>query len=392
MSLLHHTNSISFYISQSSISLLQNKTTLTKKRKIEMEAKETNEAEALLQGQAEIWKYMLCFADSMALKCAVELHLADIINSHGSPISLSQISSSIAASNPSSSPQISYLNRIMRLLVRRNIFAAHHPSDGGDTLYGLTHSSKWLLRDSPLTLAPMAFSELHQWMVSPWLCFTEAVKEGGSPFKIAHGLDIWDFASKNPQFNHFFNDAMASTSKVVMNAILSVYQDGFNSLDSLADVGGGIGGSISEIVKAFPHIKGINYDLPHVISTAPVYEGVTHIGGDMFEDIPKVDAIFMKWILHDWNDKECVKILENCKKAIPEKRGKVIIVEVVLNKEGKGAFDDTKFYFDLLMLAHTNGKERTEKEWKTILEEAGFSRYNLIPLPALVSIIEAYPS
>ena len=259
-----------------------------------MEAKEAKEAEALLQGQAEIWKYMLCFADSMALKCAVELHLADIINSHGSPISLSQIASSIAASNPSSAPQISYLNRIMRLLVRRNIFAAHHPSDGGDALYGLTHSSKWLLRDSPLTLAPMAFSELHQWMVNPWLCFTGAVKEGGSPFKIANGLDIWDFAFKNPQFNHFFNNAMASTSKVVMNAVLSVYLDGFNSVHSLADVGGGIGGSISEIVKALPHIKGINYDLPHVVSTAPVYEGVIHIGGDMFEDIPKADAIFMK--------------------------------------------------------------------------------------------------
>lgn len=86
-----------------------------------------------------------------------------------------------------------------------------------------------------------------------------------------------------------------------------------------------------------------------------------------------------------------MRILVNCKKAIPEKTGKVIIVEVVLNEDGEGAFDDTRFYFDLLMLAHTNGKERREKEWKTILEEAGFPRYRLIPLPALTSIIEAYP-
>ncbi|XP_022140296.1 xanthohumol 4'-O-methyltransferase-like [Momordica charantia] len=354
-----------------------------------MEAKEAKETEAELRGQADIWRYMLCFADSMALKSAVQLQLADIINSHGSPITLSQIASSIASS--SASPNISYLARIMRLLVRRNIFAAHHPSDGGDTLYGLTHSSRWLLRDSDLTLAPMILAELHHWLVDPWHCFAEGVKEGGDIFQKANGHDIWGFASKNPQFNQLFNDAMASTSKVVINAILSVYKDGFNSVGSLADVGGGIGGAVSEIVKAYPHMKGINYDLPHVVSTATAYPGVTHVGGDMFESVPKADAIFMKWILHDWDDKECVRILENCRKAIPEKTGKVIIVEVVLNPEGEGAFDDTRLYFDLLMLAHTNGKERTEKEWKKILEEAGFRRYKLVTLPALTSIIEAYP-
>ncbi|KAG6604808.1 Xanthohumol 4-O-methyltransferase, partial [Cucurbita argyrosperma subsp. sororia] len=357
-----------------------------------MATKETEETEELLKGQAEIWKYMLCFADSMALKCAVELHLADIINSHGSPISLSQIASSIVASDPLATPEISYLSRIMRLLVRRNIFAVHHSSDGGEPLYGLTHSSKWLLRDAELTLAPMVLAELHKWMVDPWLCFSRGVKEGGDQFQKANGLDIWSFASTNPQFNQLFNNAMASTSKVIMKAILSVYQDGFSSIESLTDVGGGIGGVISEIVKAFPHIKGMNFDLPHVISTAPPYQGVTHIGGDMFEAIPKADAVFMKWILHDWDDKECVRILKNCKKAIPEKTGKVILVEVILKADGDGAFDDTRFYFDLLMLAHTNGRERTEKEWKNILEEAGFPRYRVIALPAITSIIEAYPS
>lgn len=261
-----------------------------------MATKETEETEELLKGQAEIWKYMLCFADSMALKCAVELHLADIINSHGSPISLSQIASSIVASDPLATPEISYLSRIMRLLVRRNIFAVHHSSDGGEPLYGLTHSSKWLLRDAELTLAPMVLAELHKWLVDPWLCFSQGVKEGGDQFQKANALDIWSFASINPQFNQLFNNAMASTSKVIMKAILSVYQDGLSSIESLTDVGGGIGGVISEIVKAFPHIKGINYDLPHVISTAPPYQGVTHIGGDMFEAIPKADAVFMKVI------------------------------------------------------------------------------------------------
>lgn len=99
----------------------------------------------------------------------------------------------------------------------------------------------------------------------------------------------------------------------------------------------------------------------------------------------------MQWVLHDWDDKECVRILGNCKKAIPEKTGKVIIVEVVVKDDGEGPFDDTGLYFDLLMLAHSNGRERTEEEWKKILEEAGFPRYKLVALPAITSIIEAYP-
>lgn len=95
--------------------------------------------------------------------------------------------------------------------------------------------------------------------------------------------------------------------------------------------------------------------------------------------------------MHDWGDDDCVIILRNCKKAIPERNGKVIIVEVVLKEEGDGRFDEMGLVFDLLMIAHSSGgKERTEIQWKRLLEEAGFPRYNIITIPALPSIIEAY--
>ncbi|GKA93611.1 (R,S)-reticuline 7-O-methyltransferase [Tanacetum coccineum] len=71
--------------------------------------------------------------------------------------------------------------------------------------------------------------------------------------------------------------------------------NGFRASEgSVVDVGGGTGVAISEIVKAFPHVKGINLDLPHVISTAPMYDGVTHVSGDMFKAIPNAETIFMK--------------------------------------------------------------------------------------------------
>ncbi|XP_021297329.1 (R,S)-reticuline 7-O-methyltransferase-like isoform X2 [Herrania umbratica] len=345
--------------------------------------------EATLQGQAEIWQYMFSFADSMALKSAVELRIADIIHSHGGAITLSQIASCIGGSPPADN---TYLARIMRLLVRRKVFSVQHPSDGGEPLYGLTLSSTWLIHDSELTLAPMVLMENHPWQMAPWHCFSECVKEGGIAFKKAHGREIWNFASENPEFNRLFNDGMACTSKIVTRAILTGYKEGFSCMGSLVDVGGGIGGLISEIVKANPHIKGVNFDLPHVVSTAPAYHGVCHVGGDMFHAIPDADAVMMKWILHDWGDEDCVKILRNCRKAIPRENGKVIIVECVLKPDGTDPFDDMGFIFDLLMIAHSSGgKERTELEWKKILEEGGFPRYKIINIPAFPSIIEAYP-
>ncbi|KAL6140002.1 hypothetical protein ACLB2K_058303 [Fragaria x ananassa] len=349
--------------------------------------------EASLRGQADVWKYMLGFADSMALRSAVELRIPDIIHSHGRALTLSEIASSFDSAPPS--PDISCLARIMRLLVRRNIFTAHHDGQNSEktVLYGLTHSSRWLLHDSELTLAPMVLMETNPTLMAPWHCFSQCVKQRG-PCTRAHGLDIWQFFYENLKFNRLFNDGMACTAKITIKAILAGYKGGFEDVATLVDVGGGTGSAVAEIVKAYPSIKGINFDLPHVVATAPVYHGVSHVGGDMFDEgsIPNADAIFIKWVMHDWSDSDCVKILKNCRNVIPERTGKVIIVDVILEPNGVGMFDDTGLVFDLLMIARTSGgKERTESEWKKKLEQAGFPRLKIIKVPALMLIIEAYP-
>ena len=97
--------------------------------------------------------------------------------------------------------------------------------------------------------------------------------------------------------------------------------------------------------------------------------------------------------MHDWTDESCVEILRNCKKAIPEKTGKLIIADIVLQTDDQcDQLDDVRMVMDLAMFAvTTGGKERTEQEWKKLLEDGGFARYKIIKIPALESIIEAYP-
>ncbi|CAN1308590.1 Xanthohumol 4-O-methyltransferase, partial [Linum perenne] len=99
----------------------------------------------------------------------------------------------------------------------------------------------------------------------------------------------------------------------------------------------------------------------------------------------------IQWILHNWSDEDCVRILKNCKKAIPEKTGKLIIVDMVIDPAGNSAFDDAGLVVDLLMMVQTSGRERTESEWKKILNEGGFPAYKVIKISSLSSIIEAYP-
>ncbi|KAL1190096.1 Caffeic acid 3-O-methyltransferase 2 [Cardamine amara subsp. amara] len=92
-----------------------------------------------------------------------------------------------------------------------------------------------------------------------------------------------------------------------MKKVLEVYK-GFKDLSTLVDVGGGIGTIIGLVTSKYPHIKGINFDLASVFVHAPHYPGMEHISGDIFTEIPKGDAIFMKWILHDWSDDDCVRM------------------------------------------------------------------------------------
>ncbi|CDP20595.1 unnamed protein product [Coffea canephora] len=89
----------------------------------------------------------------------------------------------------------------------------------------------------------------------------------------------------------------------------------------------------------------------------------------------------MKWILHDWNDEECVQMLRKCKEAIPSKENgrKVIIIDMVLNDQQKGADDheaiESQLFFDMLMMVLVTGKQRNEREWAKLFSEAGFNDY-----------------
>jgi predicted RNA-binding protein with EMAP domain len=101
----------------------------------------------------------------------------------------------------------------------------------------------------------------------------------------------------------------------------------------------------------------------------------------------------LQWVLHDWSDDECVKILKNCRKAMPSKKegGKVIIIDIVVGEESSSLkHKEAQALFDLYIML-VNGIERDEQEWKKIFFEAGFSDYKISPVLGARSIISVYP-
>ncbi|KAF3431616.1 hypothetical protein FNV43_RR26347 [Rhamnella rubrinervis] len=146
------------------------------------------------------------------------------------------------------------------------------------------------------------------------------------------------------------------------------------NIKRLVDVGGGFGVTLNLITETNPHIKAINFDLPNVVQHALYYPGVEHVGGNMFAGAPRGDAIFMKWILHDWSDEKCTELLKNCYKAIPE-NGKGIVIEAVvpIMPETSGAAKSIGHRNAFMMTQHRGGKERSKQKFLSLATCAGFS-------------------
>ncbi|KAH6764042.1 hypothetical protein C2S51_015291 [Perilla frutescens var. frutescens] len=213
-----------------------------------------------------------------------------------------------------------------------------------------------------------------------------------SPFVLKHGKTIWEYAGIDPSWNQLFNESMANDARLVTSILVKECRHVFEGLGTMVDVGGGTGEVARTVTDAFPGLKGIVLDLPHVVANLQGSENLRYVGGDMFDSIPHADAVLLKWILHDWSDEACVKLLEKCKEAITPNGGKVIVVEMILDdKKGDHKATETQLFFDALMMTANIGKERSEKEWANLFFAAGFKTYKIHPVLRLRSVIEVFP-
>ncbi|HEX5128935.1 MAG TPA: methyltransferase, partial [Usitatibacter sp.] len=167
----------------------------------------------------------------------------------------------------------------------------------------------------------------------------------------------------------------------------------------IVDVGGGVGELAAAVLRAQPAMRGIVYDLRHAAAAAASHlerAGLSarceFVTGSFFESVPAADACLLKSVLHNWDDERAAAILERCAAALGP-GGRVVLVERVLPERPASAEDDRdQARSDLNMLVGCDGRERTEAEFRALLEGAGLAWHGATPLvlgfSALVALRE----
>jgi hypothetical protein len=177
----------------------------------------------------------------------------------------------------------------------------------------------------------------------------------------------------------------------VIPAVLDAYD--FSGIATLVDIAGGHGRILTSILQKYPAMRGVLFDLDHVIAGAvPRIEelGLSDrcraLPGDFFAAVPEGgDAYIMKHIIHDWDDDRAAAILGNIRKAM-NRGGRVILLEAVVLP---GNQPDFAKVIDLEMLLLPGGRERTEGEFRALFARAGFELTRIVPTQSPLSVIEA---
>jgi hypothetical protein len=159
---------------------------------------------------------------------------------------------------------------------------------------------------------------------------------------------------------------------------------------------GGNGALLIGILQAHPHLHGLVFDQPSAAERAKqqiAKSGLTGrceaVGGSFFEEVPRGgDAYLLKHVIHDWDDERATVILRNCRRAMEEK-GRVLIVEGVYPRRiDQSANARGAAMNDVNMLVNTGRRQRTEAEFRSLFEAAGFELSRIAPTPTGVSLIE----
>jgi O-methyltransferase domain/Dimerisation domain len=314
---------------------------------------------------------------SQAIAVGAELGIPDILKD--GPCSVAEIANAAGASEDA-------VRRLLRALASVSILSSEP-----DGRFALTASGSYLRSDVPGSLRGWARFVGHAVTWRPWGELAYSVRTGKPAFDHVFGSPIFDYFSRHPDAAAVGNQAMTSTSAIDADAVVQAYD--FSGIRTLVDVGGGQGLLLAAILKANPHMRGILFELPHVIGGAAAVlkrEGVTDrcelVSGDFFHSVPAGgDAYLLKLVIHDWDDDRAVQILRNCHQVM-RPRTPLLLVDHVLRP---GDEPDFGKFVDLEMLVlTTGGRERFEQEFRDLFEKAGFKLTQITRTASPKSVIE----
>ncbi len=330
---------------------------------------------------ATMMALVIGFQRSQAVSVAAQLGIADLLNDGP------RTSDELAAAT-STDPDALY--RLLRALSAIGVFS----EEDGRT-FSLTELGECLRSDDSRSVKDWAayIGSTAHW--NSWGMLAHSVRTGENGFQHLYDTDVWTYREQRPELSRLFDQAMTAVSRARARDVVRAYD--FSAFGCIADIAGGNGYLLAEVLRATPDARGILFDQPHVVAGAAdilkqagVKDRCETVGGSFFESVPGgADAYMLKNIIHDWADPQATAILKVCREAIPAS-GKLLIVEMGIREPNRGALGK---FSDLNMLAVPGGRERTSEEMSDLLNGADFNLDRTIDTsPDGMQIFQASPA
>ena len=297
--------------------------------------------------EAVLWDFIRGAVTTRALAVVAELGIADAVRDGERPVA--ELARHAKVDEDA-------LQRLLRALASDGVFAESEPG-----VFGQTDASELLLGGGWMEFAHL-FGGVFYEAVRP---LDRAIRTGAATFEDMFGADFWAWLAEHADERSQFDRAMAGGKDRTAERLAGlVWRDG----DLVVDVGGGNGALLVELVRRRPKLRGIVFDLPETDrDEAALGDRIEFVAGSFFERVPSGDAYVLSGILHDWDDERAGAILANIG-AAARPGARVLVTESVISP---GNEPDGAKWLDLLMLVLAGGRERTEPEWRALLEGAG---------------------
>ncbi|KAJ5180401.1 S-adenosyl-L-methionine-dependent methyltransferase [Penicillium capsulatum] len=155
--------------------------------------------------------------------------------------------------------------------------------------------------------------------------------------------------------------------------LLNGFEHPENSSDPalLIDIGGSYGHDLEEFHQKFPNAPGrlVLQDLPHVLDQITRLDETIHRMPHSFltpQPVKGARAYYLHQIMHDYPDERCVEIVEQIKSAMTPGYSRLLINEHIIPPT-KASWEAT--YLDLYMMVMLSARERTQDDWRRLLED-----------------------
>jgi hypothetical protein len=300
-----------------------------------------------LPPEALMWSLQRGAMAAQALRVVAELGIADALAAGPRPAD-----ELAGAADPDA------VQRVLRALASDGVFEEVEPG-----VFRNTPASELLRTDGDAAWHEFALQFGGEWYES-FARFPEAVESGKPTFPLVFGADFETWLRAHPEQLAVFNRSMAAGAAERIGRVADLpWED-----ETVVDVGGGTGGMLFELVRRHPSLRGVLLDLPEVVAGVEPRDRVQIVAGDFLESVPPGDAYVISRILHGLGDEQAARVLANIR-AAARPRARVLLVEAVIPA---GNAPNGSKWLDLLMLALTGGRERTEEEWRNLFADGGF--------------------